>query len=136
MENKLNKSELIVGAIFGLCFYPFVHWVALTTAPLTAVLWALSGAGHSKLYRRLGVPLAASTALFVVKGSPSVFVSVPIAFAVLCLGYGIPDQTDEGSWLGREWLHITLDPFWANIWTRATIYALLACAFIPAVIAK
>ena len=127
---KLNAEELTIGGVFGLCFWPLIHWLAFPVALCTSLCWAMTGAGMSKLYRRLCVPSIAAVAVLLVTHNVKILLAIPMAFGVLSMGYGIPDQTDKGSWLGREWLHITQDPFWANFWTRLTIYVLLAACYV------
>lgn len=95
---------------------------------LSAVLWAIGGASFGKkIVRRLGVPiLLVSSSIF---GGNTWWglLSIPLAFGVLSIGYGIPDSSDEGSALGRFWYKIS--PKYANVLTRGTIAMLLAIAF-------
>lgn len=127
---KLNKEELIIGFIFGIAFSPIIHWWSLVIAPFTSIFWAISGSEwkyNFKLWRRLGVPLIACTVVYLVTKNWHIWVSLPFAFAILSMGYGIPDSTDEGSTLGKFWYRIS--PQYANILTRGTIYLLLTITF-------
>jgi hypothetical protein len=132
---KLNAEELVIGAIVGLTFAIKVGWLAIPLACLTSFLWALTGSEskwNSKLWRRLVVPVVCAGLVALVYKSWVPMISVPLASAVLHLGYGIPDKTDEGSWLGRLCLvYMGGDEKKANLLCRAIIYTLLALAFIP-----
>jgi len=126
---RLNREELLIGLIFGLCFLGVIGWWAVLLAFITSLLWALTGAGYSKLLRRVGVPLAACLFVALVRQYYPIFVSLPLAMIPLSLGYGIPSQNDAGSPLGRFWY--SLNPANADVFTRATIYILLWLAFFP-----
>jgi hypothetical protein len=123
----LNSEEITIGCIFGLCFFPVIGLLAMPLAAITGVLWALSGAGYPKILRRLGVPLAASLCVFLIRHHWQIFIAVPCAFGILSIGYGIPDSTDEGSSLGRFWTKLGVP-----VMTRVTIYVALAAVFIGA----
>ena len=127
----LNKEEMVWGASFGIAFFGVVGWLAIPQAILCAYLWALSGAGESKLFRRFGCPLIVSLTAYIVSKDVWVWVSLPIAFGILSLGYGIPSQMpyDEGSTLGKFWNRISQKH--ANLLTRSTIVVLLILAYIP-----
>ena len=126
---KLNKEELTIGFIFGISFWPILGLFSVLLALATSYLWALSGAeGHDKIWRRVGVPFLACLAVFIVRHSWHIWVSLPLAYAVLSLGYGIPDSGDKGSWLGQKWFNI--NPEYAWLFTRLTIYILLAISFL------
>lgn len=95
---KLNKEELIIASILTAIVVPFP--LALVAIPICAFLWALSGSESKynyKLWRRLGVPLVWAACLM----NYYSLAAVPIAFGFLSMGYGIPDASDEGSWLGK-----------------------------------
>lgn len=133
---KLNKEELTIGAVFGLSFCLKVGFWGLLIAPLTALLWALGGAyGSNKAFRRVGCAVLPSVAVAVLKASWWPLLAIPLAFGAFTIGYGMPDKSDAGSALGRFWMNLLhpIDPQgkWANIATRATVYVLLAIAFIP-----
>ena len=125
---KLNKEELIIGSIFGAVPIFWIHWYALATIPICAFLWALSGAGQSKLYRRLGCPMVVSLVMFLNTNHWRIFWFILAGFGILCTGYGIPDGGDKGSWLGRFWFKTF--PKYANFLTRVTIYMALAISFL------
>ena len=98
----LNLNELLIGSIVGGLSAILVGWWALLVSPITAFLWALSGMnGKDKIWRRLGVPLVVSLSVSIVRHSLIPIVSIPLAFGVLSIGYGIPDETDSGSFLGQ-----------------------------------
>ena len=111
----LNKEELLTASILTALISPFPYaWAAI---PICAFLWAWTGAGASKLWRRLVVPLIWAACLMDLRA----FLIVPVAFGFLSLGYGIPDDTDEGSFLGR--FFYGLFPIrLANILTRGVVY--------------
>ncbi len=126
---KLNKEELVIGAIFGSCFAPIIGAWAFLLASATSPLWALSGYGYSKTLRRLLCPALACFAVSYVTASATVWIALPLAFGLLSLGYGIPDSTDEGSTLGRFWLNLTGNETIANVLTRGIIYVGLFLTF-------
>ena len=129
---KLNREEMVWGACFGISFFGVVGWLAIPQAIACAYLWALSGTGASKLYRRLGCPLTVALTAYIVSKDIWVFVSLPLAFGILSIGYGIPDAIppyDEGSTLGKFWYKIS--PKYAHFLTRSTIVILLILAYIP-----
>lgn len=129
---KLNKEELLIGFILGITFWFKIGWLAVPLACLTSFLWAYSGAGANKLFRRLGVPLACAGSVAVVHHALLPLISIPLAFGVLSLGYGIPDSTDKGSWLGQLCLvYAGGDEKKANLYCRGVLYTLLALAFLP-----
>lgn len=116
---RINREELITAGILTAIATPPVWWAI--TMPSCAFLWALSGSEsrfNSKLFRRLCVPLIWAASLF----NYWAFAVIPISFGFLTLGYGIPDETDEGSLLGRLALKISGNVFLANIITRGVIY--------------
>ena len=129
---KLNLEEMMWGACFGLFFYPWVGLSSILLALICSVLWALSGAGYPKILRRGLVPLLASTLVLLKTGNQLVMLSVPLAFCVLSMGYGIPSQMpyDEGSALGRFWYRIVGER-WANLTTRLTIILFLLLSYFP-----
>lgn len=137
---KLNREELLIGLIFGLCFIPSLEWYALLLAPVTSFLWALGGSEDGlKIYRRLGVPLVTSLLCVIVQHSWWPALSIPMGFAVLSLGYGIPtiQPVDAGSWLGQICFSLAKhDEELAELYCRSIIYILLAIAFMPCWIAK
>lgn len=136
----INKEELLIGAIVGLCFIPIIGLVALPMALATAILWNLGGAdGFSKAYRRMGVPLVTCITVAVVKQSLTPLISLLPVWGVLSIGYGIPSTQppDAGSWLGREALMLAKGhEKRADLYCRGVIYALLALAFLPCLVAK
>ena len=130
--SRVNKffdcpEELVVGFIFGFAWVGFMGLWAFLLGAVVSVLWRLGGSGLAdKAVRRYGVPvlLAAATAPFLKLYALSI---LPI-IGVLCLGYGIPSDTDEGSAVGRFWAQYIFARNWCDFATRAT--AGLACAVI------
>lgn len=131
----LNKEELTIGFLYGLISCVVLGWFGLLTACLTAFLWALSGSSYrlnNKLFRRLGCPLAIVLPFFLTTHLWYNWLTLPIHFGILSVGYGIPDSTDKGSWLGRFWLlHWEGDSYTANIFTRGTVFIALAIGALP-----
>ena len=71
-------------------------------AIVTAILGAYAGAeGTSLAFRRVGIPLICGVYAFCVTGHLWAILPYLGWFGVLSLGYGKPDGTDAGSWLGR-----------------------------------
>ncbi len=125
-----------MGLFFGLFLAVHNLWITLLSGLICGILWALSGAGYSKLFRRLGCPfvLLLGHVLFYKSFIP--FVSLLPIFGVLSLGYGIPSTQppDEGSTLGRFFYKLTKkDEFLANILTRLTIFLLVVFSLVPLV---
>lgn len=135
MNNEwLKPEEYVMGAVVGGAFFLFLGWWALLTAALCALLWRCGGiSGGNKLFRRLGVPTVLCTAFVFSHGMPFALASISavLSFAVLSLGYGIPDATDEGSHIGRFWLRILHDYQEADFMSRFTIGILLGLSFFP-----
>ena len=144
MNKSLNREEIVIGAVYGLIFAFKVGWWAIPLSIACGLLWALGGAsGSHKAYRRVGCALLPAILVFFKTGHFLALLSFPLAWAVLCIGYGMPDIddfhpglpairiNDPGSWLGRFWLRHTKNMWWANFLTRTTIYVLLLLSFIP-----
>lgn len=121
----LNKEEMFIAIILTAISSVFPYMIL--AIPVCAFFWAITGAGESKLWRRLGVPtIWAMTYL-----NWWVLLLVPISFGFLSLGYGIPSLLDEGSWLGKIAWNITgHNSLWANILTRGIIYTGAVLPFI------
>lgn len=132
--NELNENEIWWGFIYCSLFVLKIGIVAIPLIPICAYLWAISGAGASKLYRRLGVPVITSGLSAIVLQSVQPLYSIPLAFAVLSLGYGIPDETDDGSFLGG--LGWNISHVNAELITRSIIIALLTIANIPTLLTR
>lgn len=102
---KLNKNELIVGGAFGLAHILFIGFWAIALAPVTALLWALGGAGH-KWARRFAMPAIVAVAWLIVRFNVlEAIAGGSAAVGLLSIGYGIPSfqPLDAGSGLGRFW---------------------------------
>lgn len=111
-----------------------VPWPLLLIAALPcSFLWALSGSGSSKLFRRVGVPVIWSSCLYITEQNVLVFILIPIAALMLSLGYGIPSTQppDSGSALGRFFWNLTgQNVLLSNIMTRGVIYIGLVTPFL------
>lgn len=136
---NLNKEELIIGFIVGISSWLVIGFWAIPVSLVTSFFWAYTGAGASKLYRRLGVPALISGVCSVVTHSWIPLISILPAFGVLSIGYGIPSTQppDGGSWLGRLcWTYAGFDEKRAELYCRTIIYVLLALTFIPCLMSK
>ena len=136
---NLNREELILGAVYALIFTYWLGIMVIPIAILSSLFWAISGSSwkfNPKLLRRLGCPLLVSVTICIRYNTFIPLISVPFAFCVLSLGYGIPSTQppDEGSTLGKFWFKISEK--YANLLTRSTIYSLLAISHIPVLFVK
>ena len=129
---KLNEEELMIGAVCGFCTVLWTGVLCIPLTTLTAILWAVGGAGI-KSVRRYGVPFVWCLAVYFAHGGNLLaFLPFPFMVALLSIGYGLPSTQpyDEGSFLGRFWWKITDWPdqskeeheMMAEFWTRASIY--------------
>jgi len=75
---KLNKQELIIGFIYGLVTYFAVGIYCISIAYVTAYFWALTGAGESKLFRRLFNPLILAWCFIFAHHSIVPAISIPL----------------------------------------------------------
>lgn len=129
---ELNLEEMFVGACIQFPFYFMIGWWVILLMAASSILWALGGAENSnKLYRRLGVAVA--TSAFMITISPAILLFILPGWGILTLGYGMPDATDKGSWLGRFYLRALKNYKAANFATRVTTYILYWVAFIVVV---
>ncbi len=117
---KLNKEEILVGGIYGSSMWPVIGWIAVLPGVICAFLWAIGGSGP-KLARRLGVPAVMGiclsfTSLWLL------LVTLPL-WGIASIGYGIPDDNDKGSALGRFYCRF-LSKKAANWATRLTVFVL------------
>jgi hypothetical protein len=125
---KLNKEELLVGFIYGSATWPLIGWIAVFPGIVCAFLWAIGGAGP-KLVRRIGVPVVVGISLCFT--NLWLLLTIPPLWGIVALGYGMPDATDKGSWLGR--LYLKFLPYQAANWaTRLTIFVLFDVVIIAA----
>lgn len=127
---RLNREELLVGACVGGVFILKFGVVATLIVPICSVLWALGGSVN-KAFRRVGVAVVPAALAAVLTGSAWPLLAIPAAFGVMSIGYGIPSTLppDAGSLLGRFFFkHF---PEHADLFTRGTLYVLLALAFLP-----
>jgi hypothetical protein len=92
------------------------------------LLGAIGGAGNKQV-RRIGIPLLLSG--FAYSQTENIFVFSIMAMAgVLSIGYGIPDKTDKGSFLGGFYLNLFKNNTLANVFTRGTIGLLIALTLV------
>ena len=83
-----------------------------------AWLWRLGGAGH-KWARRIIIPLILALSCAFLTKTWWIFLAVGVGLQTIGLGYGVPDEGDKGSWLGR-----IFKIFWL---TRGIYGAIVAC---------
>lgn len=83
---------------------------------------AMGGADNSsKAIRRILLPLSYSGLLYQQTENILSFLLMSLS-GILSMGYGIPDQSDTGSTLGKFWYKIFKGShFWSDIFTRGTI---------------
>lgn len=130
---NLNREELLIGLIYGLCFIFLIGWWAILVAILCSLLWASGGRfGHS--IRVFGVPVVSYGSVLIIRHHYWSILSMVFTMLILSIGYGqvtIENGiiTDNGSALGRFWYRIDKEN--ANFWTRVTIYLLLVIAYFP-----
>lgn len=111
--------------------------LALIISALAGLLGALGGAAKSsKTYRRFLIPVILLILGLCLKNYSSALILLWIG--VLSLGYGIPDETDKGSALGRFWHKICIkNHFWTNFCVKLTLGILFSLIlFIIALIRK
>lgn len=125
MIKKLNIEELCVGAFIQFPFYFIIGWWVIPLMIISAILWAVGGSGP-KLFRRLGVPIATSLAIVLWNFQYWTVLALFVApgWGVISIGYGMPDKTDKGSFLGRFYLGQLKNYAFANMATRVTTYML------------
>jgi hypothetical protein len=125
---KLNKEELLVGFIYGSCCWPLISWLAVIPGVICSLLWAIGGSGP-KLVRRLGVPLVMGITLAFTNWW--LLLTMFPLWGIVSIGYGMPDETDKGSTLGR--FYKSFLPYKTANWaTRFTIYVLFNIVIITA----
>jgi hypothetical protein len=125
---KLNKEELIIGAIIPLMFFYCYGWWVILICPITSLFWAMAGAeGFDKFWRRVLVPASICLLLSIIMHRWWVLFGILPAWGSLSIGYGYPSTQppDEGSALGRFWWKVCKqNQFWTDFFTRGTIYLL------------
>ena len=111
-------------------FTVLFSWLRIPTfAVLIGFLGALGGSKNSSLlWRRCGISLVLSLLGGIVLFKELGFIKSLFAIFLMTywigasLGYGIPDDSDEGSVLGRFWYKLTKkSQIWSNILTRGTV---------------
>ena len=124
--NKLNKEEFIVGTVVALTATFWTGWFSIPLALVAGFFWALSGAGESKLFRRLGVPAIIVVQIALKTQFWWCMLSIPAAWGVLTIGYGTPEGDDNPSFLGEFFWKLTgaKQPL-TDILTRGVIVGLL-----------
>lgn len=130
---ELNPEEVYVGLLVGSAYVIILKLWIIIVALACGFLWAFGGAeGTSKGWRRVGVPLVLCIFCAIASMKWYPLLSIGPLIGVLSMGYGIPDGTDEGSWLGRL-IYTTIGHFndeeSTNI-VRAIIGVLIAIAMI------
>jgi len=122
-QNRMNKEKL--KEILG----------KLGIISLGGILWKLGGTYGSSI-RKIGVSIVIS--LICYKYTNNIITSLltfGIGWLMFSVGYGIPDETDKGSPIGRFWYKICKgNYFWADILTRLTCGILYSLVYIPTLI--
>lgn len=140
----LNKEELAIGALFGASFFP---WIGLYSIPIGAIFglfWSLSGAGKGSFYRKVLIPIIATTIVYFITGGSVWALTGLLSMVVLRLGYGLPEPSasgDNGSSLGNavmKALNISRSDLSdlqverrLNLITRGIYFTLLELCFLP-----
>ena len=127
---KLNKEELLVGFIYGSSTWPLISWIAVVPGIVCAFLWAIGGAGP-KVVRRIGVPIVMAISLSFT--SLWLLLTVLPLWGVVSIGYGMPDETDKGSMLGRFYSKF-LSKKAANWATRFTLFVMFNIVMIIGIV--
>lgn len=123
-RKKMNAifGDFIVGFAVGQITMFHIGLWSLLVGVLTANLFILGGQGWLgfNAWRRVGVPFVIFLAMK--WGNPSgwPYLGALTMFGALSIGYGVPDSTDEGSWLGRHFNY-----------PRVVWYCILAVSIIP-----
>lgn len=128
----MNKNELLVGFLLTLCLTPWMGALGLLAIILCPLFYALSGMnGYDKIWRRLGVPIIWASAIYAHSQHLAIALAIPLSYGALTIGYGIRDATDDGAVLGNLFLDLCKGNYWwANFWTRGTIYGLALCPMV------
>ena len=124
-------EDYIIGALYGLGSIFLVGAWGIPVASLTSLLWALAGKyGHA--IRMWLIPLVVYGTVFALGAHIGAVISYFLTAATFSIGWGIPDVNDQkGSWLGNMFYDMfNKNPFLANLFTRGTIYLLLALSSI------
>jgi len=111
-----NKSKPTIIAIFSL---------------IAGILGGLSGADNSsKFFRRIALPLSLYIIGLIYQNYYSVFI---LAWCgILYIGYGVPDETDKGSVLGRFFYKICKrNQWWTNFMVKLCLGILFSLVLIP-----
>jgi len=102
--------------------------LGIATALVCSFLWSFGGAENTdKNWRRIGVPIVVGMASSIIAWVSWVallwiILACLALYAATTIGYGIPDENDEGSPLGKFWyLSANQNAEQANILTRATV---------------
>ena len=138
-----TPDELVWGMAVGTFSTIIFGWWSLMAGFLCAILWRLGGMyGHSR--RVFGVPLVISVMYLSLGLSWFVMFYYVMTACVLSIGYGIQDESDSGSTIGRFWYECFDRTKWfetiptgkpdlrkVNLYTRGTIAVLLIFSLIP-----
>lgn len=96
-----------------------------------SVFWALGGYKH-KIFRSLGVPALIGVLAYMVGVNWILCgISALAMWGASTIGYGIPDENDEGSPLGQWALKLTSDEDFAKIIVRSVCGLAYAGALLP-----
>lgn len=133
---KLLLEDFVIGAVFGLFLAPWIGLWAIPVAVLSGGLWSIGGQyGHSK---RFAIPFIWCGGVEIVHHYHWIWLGLLPAIFVFTLGYGIPlyssypDDYEAGSALGQFWYKkFRGNTFYANLFTRGTIYMLLILCYLP-----
>jgi len=104
---------------------------------VTGLLGALGGCDYSSnTYRRYGIPiyLFLSACILIHHWQVS---AILLMIGIFYIGYGIPDATDSGSWLGRFCYKLCKGNIcWSNVLARGIIGDLIATTLIPIILIR
>jgi len=102
---------------------------------VVAVLGGIGGQGYKEV-RRFILPFIVTIYAYFLLHNWWVLTIYSISGA-LSIGYGIPDQTDEGSAIGRFFYRLFHNSeLWANVFTRATVGLLISLSMLSVPILK
>ena len=98
---------------------------------LSGILWAFGGAdGTSKAWRRIGVPTVVCLFISLNQMSWLPWIGWIPFFGVTTIGYGIPDNSDAGSPLGRFFLNIFITEEKATFMLRGFLAFLMGLSMV------
>lgn len=131
---EILEQDVVEGFVYGIFSVFAIGPFAIPAAAVTALLWALGGAGFLGLnsWRRIGCP-AVMASIFYFTGHPLALGSGILQWGALSIGYGIPSvqPPDEGSELGRFWFERFGHDKKTDVATQISWFAILALAMAP-----